>query len=573
VLYCAFFIVLPVQFRAFFVDKYLFYHTSTGAYGAIQSILNDAIIIFGILLLVYLSLVLKRHAIIKYLFRLFAFLIVCVYVADIFIVYNFSTHLIVADVIKYGAYAGKYIYQIYGIWILMLISLTVLAISLIIFDLDKVVIHHKRRHLAFWSIMLILFIAYCFRDNSRYVHSWIYKNVIDYNLSIRSQSANYSKAFMSNTPIPDEGVICFSSKPQKKNIIILMVESLSSYHSHFFSGIEDWTPHLDIIAEQNVSFTNFYANGYNTEDGYIAVLTGLLPISAPSYWSNDGRVFFEGFMDISASLPNIAKSHGYRTAFLTAGELIGFGDGQWAESIGFDYIEGSNHPYYAGWKKFHFQSIPDEALLNRVLTIALDRKNRPFLLFVSTLSSHHPFMNPENNRRSEQEVIRYVDKQIGRFYNELKQSDFFSSGMLIITADHHAMVPLKEAEIKKFGAIRAPARIPLIISYGDKHKQVENRAFQQTDIYNSLKNYLNDEKCVSRWLGDLITHPTVPPVFIGHKRGEERSLISIFHGSDDILVKLNGDNTTVLSPSVIGSNIANEVLNKINHERIARQKN
>lgn len=127
----------------------------------------------------------------------------------------------------------------------------------------------------------------------------MYKNVAEYNYTTLSQSALYSEEFVkkviAETSYKDTK-FCRKHKPQRKNIIILMVESLSSYQSKFFSGINNWTPHIDSIAANNLSFTNFYANGFTTEDALIAVLTGVLPFYAPAIYSNGGGTCFKGFL-------------------------------------------------------------------------------------------------------------------------------------------------------------------------------------------------------------------------------------------------------------------------------------
>jgi lipoteichoic acid synthase len=171
--------------------------------------------------------------------------------------------------------------------------------------------------------------------------------VFEYNSNIRSEGSPYSQDFIQNISYSDSQR-CIGHTPKPHNIILLMVESLSSYQSKLFSDIGNWTPHLDAIARDNIYFKNFYANGFTTEDGQIALLTGLPPNYAPSSYSDGGRTFFRGYYGFSNSLPNILKGQGYTTEFLTNGNLEYSNIGEWAESIAFDYIEGHDHPYYDG---------------------------------------------------------------------------------------------------------------------------------------------------------------------------------------------------------------------------------
>ncbi len=146
-----------------------------------------------------------------------------------------------------------------------------------------------------------------------------------------------------------------------------MVESLASYQSSFFSGIKDWTPNIDKIAKNNISLSNFYANGFVTEDAEVAIITGQLPIYAPNAYSTGGGVSFDGFYNIEESLPNILKKYNYNNEFITSSDLLFSNTGNWAKSNGFNYIEGSDHKDYEGKPRYHFAAAADEYLYERVI--------------------------------------------------------------------------------------------------------------------------------------------------------------------------------------------------------------
>lgn len=569
-LYFIFFVILPLRYKAHIANQFLIYHISLEGYGALQSVLHDSLIISAMLLLVYLSLLKKKLWFVNYPLRVSAAAIFLAYVADIFVIYHFTTHITLTDAIKYGPHTLGYLLQIYGTAGLLWIAMPGLAAALVVADLNNLVLATKRGHVVFGLLIVLLLSGYACRGTRHYIHSWVYDNFLEYNATIGSLSAEYSDAFIQKLPAPNETVACTSKKAGGKNIVVLMVESLSSFQSHHFSGIKNWTPHLDEIAQKNISFLNFYANGFNTEDGYIAALTGLFPIAAPAHHSDFGAIAFQGFENAGRSLPAIAKSHGYKTCFLSSGDMLLSGERQWARRIGFDSVEGSDHPFYQGMKRFHFDSVPDKALYDRALSVISQNKGGPYFLFLSTLSGHPPFINPESDNLSEEEVVRYVDREIGRFYRKLNQMGFFQSGILLITGDHRAMIPLKPKGIETFGAAVAPARIPLIVSYGDTARCVEKSAFQQTDIFSSVRNFISDKKCTSRWLGDFLTGPAIPPEFIVFKRGDQRNLISVFHAGRNMLVKLDGDATRIVAPADINENVADTIRNKVNYERIKR---
>ncbi|MEJ5168883.1 MAG: hypothetical protein WHU93_06925, partial [Arcobacteraceae bacterium] len=92
--------------------------------------------------------------------------------------------------------------------------------------------------------------------------------------------------------------------------------------------------------------------------------------------------------------------------------------------------------------------------------------------------------------------------------------------------------------------------------------------FQQTDIYNSLRNILNQKIKTNDWSGNFIDI-IIPPKYIVYKRGYQRGIISVFNNNLSLNVKLNGDETNVIS-ELADDMIKSNIVDKINYERISK---
>jgi phosphoglycerol transferase MdoB-like AlkP superfamily enzyme len=556
----------PLLLKGLYVDSFIYHYTATRLLGFSQVLVNDAIVYCGLLLLLYLSALPQINRFFTALFRIAAFILFAVYIIDYLIIVNFNTHLVIGDAVKYADYAAKYLQQIYGLNIFFIMAAILVPVIIFAFSRYKITNPYYRK----LPVVIIagLPLTSQFADNQKYAHSWIYRNVIDYNLTILSESSAYSDHFLNASSFTEE-LYCRTGNAQHKNIIILMVESLSAYQSQYFSGIHNWTPNLDQIAEHNQAFKNFYANGFITEDGEIALLTGLPPIYPPSSYSDDGGTSFHSFFNIKDSLPTILKKYGYQTEFLTTADLEFGNTGNWAKSIGFDYVEGHDQPDYNKWERFHFKAAPDEALYLRALDRIKNNSGKNFFIFIKTVSSHHPYINPENKHKSESEAIIYTDKQMGRFYQQLQSSGFFDNGLLVIVGDHHSMTPLKKAETEIFGQFKAAAKIPMIIADGGNAK-VESNQYQQVDLFNSLQGQVSGKQCYSDWNGILLGEHKAPPKYIVHRRGDNRDIVSIFSENEDFLVKLDGDDTRLTGNESMDQTMRQMLVGKINALRIAR---
>jgi hypothetical protein len=562
-------LVAPLLLKGLYVDSFIYHYTATLFLGFGQVLANDAVIYFWLLLFIYLSFLPKINGLFSVLLRLSAIIVFSIYIIDYVVIINFNTHLVIGDAFKYADYSYKYIQQIFGlndIGISLIILVILIPVAILAFSKYKIS-NTRYRKLPLIIIAGLPFSSN-FADHQKYAHSWIYQNVIDYNLTVLSESSAYTDHFLTAFSF-DEESHCLAENARHKNIIIVMVESLSAYQSQYFSGINNWTPNLDKIASHNQAFKNFYANGFITEDGEIALLTGLNPIYPPSSYSDDGGTSFHSFFNIKESLPNRLKKDGYRSEFLTTADLEFGNTGNWAKSIGFDYIEGHDHPDYDQWERFHFQAAPDEALYLRALDRIKQNSGQSFFMFIKTVSSHHPYINPENKHKSESEAIMYTDKQIGRFYQQLQATGFFANGLLVIVGDHHSMTPLKKAEVDMFGQYRAAAKVPLVIVDGDSSK-IENNQYQQIDIFNSLQGMVSGKQCYSDWNGILLGEHKMSPKYIVHRRGDNRDIISIFSENEDFPVKLDGDDTHLTGNEPAELSIRQMLTDKVNALRIAR---
>jgi len=562
-------LIFPLVVKAFFVDNHISSRTGVSWLGAGQVLINDAFVYGVFVLLLYFSFLNVFGRFFALSIRFLSFFIFSLYAIDLWVMMNFNSHLVVADVFKYASYAPKYFHHIYGEKGLVLLLLFLFLYFLFYpFVFSKSFINRRKHHASAWlTIFVMLSSPFVAGADERYVHSWVYKNFISYNITSLTESKSYSRAFLdSHNYIVQNN--CKEGRGERKDIIMLMVESLSPYQSKYFSGIKDWMPNIDNIASNNLAFKNFYANGFTTEDGEISLLLGMLPIHPPSSFTIGGGISFNGYFDVENSLPNVLNKLNYNTEFLTTADLAFANTGAWATSIGFSYVEGHESTFYQGWDRYHFKSVPDEALYLRVLDRIKDNVQENFFIFIKSVSTHHPFINPDNKIRSEEEAFRYSDKQIGVFYNKLKENGFFNNGILIIVGDHHSMVPLKKEELEGMGELRAAAKIPMIISFGDVEQAEITELFQQTDVYNSLIGYISPEACTSPWLGNFFEK--IPPKFIAHRRGDNRNMISVFVNDVDVSVVLDGDNTRIVGSPNLDYQSKKEIIDKINHERITK---
>lgn len=494
--------------------------------------------------------------------------IVALMAADVLVYSSLSVRLYISDIAKFGGEVSainQFLMMYFeGFWPLLFVAVASGAVLLVVVAVAS---QRRHTHTAYTMLAAAGLTAAVAASNAgaemQYVHDESIRNFVAINFD-QGVSRPFSKAFIaSNETSIDDTRICAESTELRPNILLVIVESLSAYHSALLGG-KGWTPEIDNIALHGSWFTNFHANGFTTDHGLIALLTGRVPL--PSVGRYGSTKAYEGFESPAGSVPTLLRTRGYKTLFFTTGDLGFLDKGSWAREIGFDHVEGAEAPFYDGKPRYHFNAAADQFLFDRFIQwYEHGVQHQPFFVTLLTVSSHPPFIDPESGRRGEEEVIRYVDRELGRFFRKLREAGFFNNGLLLITGDHRAMAPITREEKQKYGD-RALSRIPMIVVGQSRLPSgpIETLA-QQVDLVDSLDSLLGGYYCRRIDHGTFLSNTPEEPRYIIHVRGDRRSWLSVYTDNTDAILHLNGDKTKWLN------NIppdGQKILQRVNAERI-----
>lgn len=276
-------------------------------------------------------------------------------------------------------------------------------------------------------------------------------------------------------------------RPDKKNIIVLILESFSTNKIGYFnSSQESLTPFLDILLEQSLTFKGI-ANGKKSIEGIPAILSGIptlmrQPFLTSAYATNQ-----------FTSLASVLKKHNYTSVFFHGGKNGTMNLDSYAIKAGFDNYFGMDEyenkaDYDGSWGIWDHNFYP-------FFKTKLDTLKEPFLATFFSLSSHHPYAIPKEfqSKFSEPEAldnsIAYADFALSEFFESAKKEDWFKHTLFVITADHTAELPntRDSANLVHF-EIPIAFYAPTDTLMSDKnHRQI----IQQSDIMPSVLDYLN----------------------------------------------------------------------------------
>jgi hypothetical protein len=177
------------------------------------------------------------------------------------------------------------------------------------------------------------------------------------------------------------------------DIILLVVESLSSINSLKVSGQRDLLGVFDRLADQGVLFTNFFANHSASEGGIISLLSGFPPLHYPTATP----LMFDEFA-IQPSVIGAYREHGYLTEFLTNTDLGFIGMDRYISGLKFDIARGRDEVPEMEMAPRFVQDAPSDRYLYRealARVVEQSASGQPWLLAIATVSTHLPYTHPE----------------------------------------------------------------------------------------------------------------------------------------------------------------------------------
>ena len=228
----------------------------------------------------------------------------------------------------------------------------------------------------------------------------------------------------------------------KRNIVLFVLESFSGEHSallnpDLYPDGKGFTPFLDSLMREGYYFTNAFANGHKSIEALPSILS-----SIPSY--ETPFVLLPQAVAPMDALPKILHDEGYGTSFFNGSARGSMGFGAYASQAGIQhYYSREDYEQAQGTGDFDgYWGIWDEPFL-QYMARQLNTMPQPFFASVFTLTSHHPFVVPEQYRNTlpagktkVHKGVAYTDLAIRRFMETASQESWYDHTIFVFVADH-----------------------------------------------------------------------------------------------------------------------------------------
>ncbi len=275
---------------------------------------------------------------------------------------------------------------------------------------------------------------------------------------------------------------------KKPNIVLVLLESMSADMTGLSGSGISFTPELDGLSKNSISFSNFFTSGIHTCNGIYGALYSLPSVPGEHPLSNLHAVNGKFY-----GMAPVLKENGYSTHFFCTHNEAFDNMGFFLRNNGFDdFFSRKDYPDAPDEGSF---GVSDETLYDFAFEKlnALSQKDKPFFASLLTISTHEPPVLPKNTSFKPkssipfEQVYEYADWALGNFMKRCSKEKWFGNTIFVFAADHGCNRP-------------GPYEIPLsyhhspLIIYAPSLIKAPGRVDKlaiQPDIFPTLMGLLN----------------------------------------------------------------------------------
>ncbi|MDP4240058.1 MAG: LTA synthase family protein [Bacteroidota bacterium] len=225
------------------------------------------------------------------------------------------------------------------------------------------------------------------------------------------------------------------SKPNKYNVVLVIMESMSAAKMERGGNPNHLTPFLDSLSTQGYYFKNTYTAGIHTFNGIFSSLFSMPALFRQHPMKESAILKYHGLF-------STLKEKGYSTAYFTTH------DGQFDNVEGFlkandceTVISESNYP--ASEIKTTL-GVPDEYLFEYSMPVLnkLNQKKKPFVAAFMTASDHGPYYVPDyfkpRTKELKKQITEFADYSLRKLIQMSSKQKWFKNTVFVFVADHGA---------------------------------------------------------------------------------------------------------------------------------------
>ena len=278
------------------------------------------------------------------------------------------------------------------------------------------------------------------------------------------------------------------------DLLLITLDTVRADHLGCYGHAGAATPVIDGLAATGLRFEQALATAPTTLPSHCSIMTGL-------YTPNHG-VRDNGYYSLGADVETLAETlrgAGYATAAFIAAYVL---DGRYGLDQGFDLYDDGVTESLVGEARSGYNERPADAVTDGALAwlethLAADDP-RPYFLWAHYFDAHWPYLPPPEFARRfpgrpYDGEIAFIDSQIGRLVEFLRQRDRLVRTLIVVTSDHGDGLGEHGETTHSLFVYDSTMRVPWILSSPalfDRELVVADRVTSVVDVMPTLVDLL-----------------------------------------------------------------------------------
>jgi arylsulfatase A-like enzyme len=304
------------------------------------------------------------------------------------------------------------------------------------------------------------------------------------------------------------------TRPELSNVLLITLDTTRADHLGCYGHDQETSPVLDALAAEGVRFEMAQSTSALTPMSHASILTGLFPQrhGLRVFYGPTGNTLRDDLPTLASTLQDRGWSTAAFVSAYTASQHYGLDRGietfdtgieQALDEMDLTRQQQHEHFWHDG-RRTNTQRRGD-ATTDAALEW-LEQATQPFMLWVHYFDAHDPslvppreFLDPYGVTPGEgakariavyDPEIRYMDLQIGRLLDRLREMEQYDSTLIVVLADHGQGL-LQHDWMRHRLIYQEEIRIPLILHIpGETKGTVVTSLVRNVDVFPTILDYL-----------------------------------------------------------------------------------
>jgi arylsulfatase A-like enzyme/Tfp pilus assembly protein PilF len=236
------------------------------------------------------------------------------------------------------------------------------------------------------------------------------------------------------------------------NIILITLDSLRADRVGFLGSTAALSPNLNVLAKQSIVFERAYAQAPGTVASHATILTGAYP------QTHQAGELGSGLAASLPYLPDLLRSHGYRTAAFVGSVLLDPRNGM-APGFdrGFEIYTADFAPLASAQGETSGWRTSGQVVAQRAVKWLGTNSTKPFFLWVHLFDAHAPYGTSYND------AIARTDHAVGAVLSALRSQRLFDDAIIVVVADHGESLGAHGEDTHGIFLYDETVRVPLLL--------------------------------------------------------------------------------------------------------------